>query len=89
MAEYRVEFYKNDDSLEPYSTCFEDADTIEKAAINTAKYLEKVEFKVNYELAWRAKIIGPDKEDYEILKGGKWLINPKTGKKLSNLEEKV
>ena len=89
MREYEVELYGKNGSSKLDCALFMDANTIEKAAVKAAEKLEEAEFVIGYKEVWNAKILNPDGEDYEILKEGMWLINPKTGKKRSDLEEKL
>ncbi len=92
MREYPIELYGKNSPSKPDCTLFMEANTIEKAAVKAAKKLEEAEFIIGYKEVWNAKIKDPEDpkgEYYEILREGKWLINPKTGKKLSDLEEKL
>lgn len=91
MTEHQIELYeKNGSKLD--STLLADTNTIEKAAVKAAKELKEAEFVIGYKEVWNAKIKDPEDpkgEDYEILRGGEWTINPKTGKKLDSLEGKL
>ena len=89
MGKYLIELYERGSSSNPYYIFFKNTKTIEKAAIKAAEDLEKTNFIIRYKEIWYAKILNPDGKDYEILKNGEWLINTKTGKKLSDLEKKV
>jgi len=92
MPEYGVELYEKNGPSKLDYTLLVEANTIERAAIKAAQELEETGFIIGYKEVWTAKIKNPEDpkgEDYEILKDGVWLINPKTGKKLSNLEEKL
>jgi len=89
MTEYPVELYEKNDLSKPYLTLFMEYNTITKAAIEAAKKLKEAGFVIGYKEVWNATIINSEGEDLEILKNGEWTINRKTGKKLSNLEEKL
>ncbi len=92
MREYPIELYGKNGSSKPDCTLFMEANTIEKAAVKAAQELEKVEFIIGYKEVWNAKIKDPEDpkgKDYEILRKGVWLIDPKTGKKLDSLEGKL
>ncbi len=95
MPKYTVKVYgeniiNREDSLsKPINLSFPvEANTIEKAAVGTVEELEIIGFKSKYH-TWNAKIIGPNGENYKILKQGKWLINTNTGEKVNPLEGKL
>ena len=64
------------------------ANNFEEAAVESIKKLTKKRIIIigEYETG---KIYNSKKRSYEILKNGEWLINTKTGKKLSDLEKKI
>jgi hypothetical protein len=87
MVEYAIELYGRGSS-EPY-VLFVDTTTIEKAAVKAATELKEANFFIGDKEIWDAKIINPEGEDYVILKNSILRINPKTGKQLDSLEEKL
>ena len=91
MTEYPVELYgKNGSKLD--STLLANTNTIEKAAVKAVEELEEAKFFIGYKEVWGAEIKNPKDpkgKAYVILKNGEWTINPKTGKKLDSLEEKL
>jgi len=89
MREYEVELYGKNGSSKLDSTLLIDAKHIEKAAVEAVKKLKEDEFVIGYKEVWGAKILNPGGEDYPILENGVLLVNPKTGKRRSDLEEKL
>ncbi len=94
MNRYLVEWYKKSmivydaQPFGPYNFNV-GAETIEKAALIAAGEVARAGFSSMYNDAWNATVLGPKDEKYEILKDGDWLIDFKTGKKISELEEKA
>jgi len=89
MPEYTTELYGKNGSSKLDCALLAEAKNIEKAAVEAAQELEKVEFIVGYKEVWNAEIVNPKGENYKILKDGEWLIDTKTGKKLDSLEGKL
>ena len=87
---HEVEFYEEDiiskdGSIKPCLTYFaEGVDSPEEAAVEAIKELGEKIKEYN-----SGKVKNPEGEDYLILENGVLLVNPKTGKKLSDLEEKL
>lgn len=65
------------------------AKSIEQAALIVAEQVDRVGEMSMYNCAWNATVIGPKNKKYEILREGAWLINLKTGKRISDLEKRV
>jgi hypothetical protein len=86
MPEYNIEFYKERPNKEGF-VFYVEANNIEEAAL---KAKEETEIRgVAIDSDTNARIVCPKGKNYEILKEGVWLIDSKTGKRLSDLEEKL
>ena len=82
---YEEDIISKDGSIKPCLTYFaEGVDSPEEAAVEAIKELGEKIKEYN-----SGKVKNPEGEDYLILENGVLLVNPKTGKKLSDLEEKL
>ena len=94
MIEYSVEFYTkrlvNGEDAGPSGPFYFiiESNIIEEAALKAVEDLSKRK-SIRYEHIWNAKLINNKREVYEILREGSWLVDFETGKRLSDLEEKL
>ena len=65
------------------------AESFEKAAVGAIQELETRTIILTNKHTWNAEIVNSKGKIYKILEEGKLLVNPKTGKKPSSLEEKL
>ena len=94
MDKYLVELYKKNIMAVgskphgPYNFNL-DAASMEEAALQASNEIGRIGLMSADNDAWNATVFGPKKEKYEILRNGAWLIDLKTGKNISELEEKI